>query len=139
MWALLGALVWGVHYNFLARVMQVASPLTVYFIPTLLLVLGLPFYYKTLISDFQAILISSTEIKVMTLVIAFTSVIASVSVYKAIHGSNATLTSLIEITYPLFVALFAYFALKETHLSTLDMIGGGLILVGTGIIIWNAS
>jgi len=95
MWALLGALIWGFHYPMLGRVMQVASPITVYFIPTILLLLGLPLYYKTLIRDFQSILAASTEIKVMTIVIAFTSIIASVSVYKAISSSNATVASLI--------------------------------------------
>lgn len=139
LWALLGAIIWGVHYPLLGKVLQVVSPITAYFIPTILLLLGLPFYYKTLISDVQAILASPLEIKAMTAVIAFTSIIGSISVYKAIHGSNATLASLIEITYPLCVALFAYFVLKETHLSVIDIVGGVLIISGTGIIIWNAS
>lgn len=138
-WALLGAFIWGIHYNFLAKVMQVASPITAYFIPTILLLLGLPFYYKILIDDIRDILASTTEIKAMTVAIAFTSIVGSISVYKAIHGSNATLASLIEITYPLCVALFAYFILKETHLSVVDVVGGLLIISGTGIIIWNAS
>ena len=57
--------------------------------------------------------------------------------YLAISGKNATLASLIEMTYPVFVVLFAYLFYRQVHVTPSVMIGGFMILVGAGLIIYN--
>ena len=138
MYALLGALTWGVHYNLIAKSMTEASPITIYFIPNILLVLTLPVWYKILVSDIQNLIVASNEVRISVVLMMFTSILGTVAVYKAIHMSNATYASLIEIAYPIFVAIFAYLIFKENHLSWEVMIGGAFIMVGTILVIINS-
>lgn len=62
------------------------------------------------------------------------SAVGSLLIYLAIGGKNATIASLIEISYPLFVALFTWIFFRENQLNTLTVIGGGLILLGVGLV-----
>ena len=133
------ALIWGVHYPLVGRAMQVASPITIYILPNIILFLFLPFIYKIVISDYYSIIKSTWDVKLSVFLIMFTSIIGSVGVYKAIHSSNATLASLIEITYPLFVVIFSWLLFRENHLNLPVLIGGLLVIVGTGIIIYFNS
>lgn len=137
MYALLGAMTWGVHYNLVAKSMTEASPWTIYFIPNLLLLISLPFWYKTLLGDIQNLIAASNEVRISVIAMMFTSILGTVAVYKAIHMSNATVASLIEIAYPIFVALFAYIIFRESHLTWEVALGGSLILVGTILVIIN--
>lgn len=51
-------------------------------------------------------------------------------VYCAIKQKNATSVSFIEISYPLFVALFSYFVFQQNHLNMATIAGGALIFAG---------
>ena len=55
--------------------------------------------------------------------------------YFAIGARNATLASLIEISYPLFVVLFAWLFFRETHLNAATAIGGILIMAGVALVL----
>jgi len=138
MYATLAAIVWGVHYPIVGKALTTISPITVYFIPSLVLLVSLPFYYKTLISDYHSLMAADMTVKVSTLALMFTSIAASLLLYKAIHGSNATVASLIEITYPVFVALFAFLLFNENHLNWSVAAGSILVMAGTGLIIYNS-
>lgn len=61
-------------------------------------------------------------------------VLGGYSILMAINLKNATLVGLIEITYPLFTALFAYVLFRETQLTLWNLIGAGFIFAGVGII-----
>jgi drug/metabolite transporter (DMT)-like permease len=64
--------------------------------------------------------------------------IAEFGIGYSIQGKNATLAGLIEITYPLFIALFAYFAFGEAQLSLASALGGTLIFAGVATIYFFA-
>ena len=137
-WALIASVVWGVHYNLIGKALTVASPITLYWLPSILLIAALPFYYKILVEDYYKIIAATADVKVSVVVMIFTSIIASLALYKAVAGSNATIASLIEISYPVFVALFAYLIFGENHLTSWHfVVGGMLILVGTGLVIYG--
>ena len=51
-------------------------------------------------------------------------------IYVAIGEKNATLASLIEISYPFFVALFSWVFFRETQFNLSTAIGGLLVLAG---------
>ena len=55
-------------------------------------------------------------------------------IYKATFLKNATLANLVEISYPVFTALFAYLILKDVQLNWATAFGGLLVLSGVGII-----
>ena len=50
-------------------------------------------------------------------------------------AKNPTLASLIEISYPLFVVLFAWIFFREMQLNTITICGGLLVIAGVAVII----
>ena len=73
----------------------------------------------------------------MIAAIGLTSLLGAVLLYISIAGKNATLASLIEITYPVFVAFFAYLIFRQIHLNTSVVVGGLMVIAGAGLIIYN--
>jgi drug/metabolite transporter (DMT)-like permease len=55
--------------------------------------------------------------------------------YAAMSAKNPTLASLIEISYPLFVVLFAWLFFREMEINTMTICGGLLVIVGVTVII----
>lgn len=62
------------------------------------------------------------------------ALVADVFIGLSIHAKNATLAGLIEISYPIFIVIFAYFLFKEHQLNTATVFGGLLVFVGVFII-----
>jgi drug/metabolite transporter (DMT)-like permease len=55
--------------------------------------------------------------------------------YAAMSAKNPTLASLIEISYPIFVVIFAWVFFREMQLNTLTICGGLLVIAGVSVII----
>lgn len=138
MLALGAALTWGVHYVLLGRALTAISPITMYYLPSLPLLVALPFFYKDLVSDYHSLMSSTFDVKISALIATFTSLIGAIFLYKAIHSSNATVASLIEIAYPVFVVIASWLIFGENHLSVPVVIGGLFVLFGTGLIIYSS-
>jgi hypothetical protein len=81
-WALGAAIIWGIHYPIVGKALTTISPITVYFIPSIILFAALPFYYKTLISDYHSLMSADISVKISTLVLMFTSIAASLLLIK---------------------------------------------------------
>lgn len=139
-YAFSAAIIWGVHYLLLNRALSVISPVTAYWLPTIIMVLGIPLFYKQLQADYQAVMQAEPEIKLAVSTIMFTSFAASICLYKAIQMHyNPVHVSLIEVTYPIFIAIFALIFFSQNHLNLPTMFGGLLILTGTSIVIRYGS
>lgn len=136
-WALASTIFWGVFYVSVGRLVPTISPISMYWLPIIPLTIALPFYYQTVVNDFNTLFVAPTEIKIIAVVAAVSSIIASILFYKSIGLSNATQASLIQITYPIFVAFLAYAIFQENHINWSIISGGFLILVGSGIVIYN--
>jgi len=117
--------------------MTVLSPLTAYWMPTIIMVLGLPFFYKQMISDWQTAMTATWDVKLAVGTIMFTSFMASWCLYKAIQMHNPVHAGLIEMMYPIFVATFGLLLFQENHFDLPTIIGGLLILGGAGIIVYS--
>jgi drug/metabolite transporter (DMT)-like permease len=63
-----------------------------------------------------------------------TSAAGALLIYMAIGEKNATLASLIEISYPFFVAIFAWLFFRETQFNWPTVMGGAMILGGVGVV-----
>ena len=50
-------------------------------------------------------------------------------------AKNPTLASLIEISYPIFVVVFAWLFFREMQLNAMTLFGGLLVLAGVSVII----
>ena len=67
---------------------------------------------------------------VWLVVAVVSSAAGALLIYIAIGEKNATLASFIEISYPFFVAVFAWLFFRETQFSWPTVFGGLLILGG---------
>jgi drug/metabolite transporter (DMT)-like permease len=63
-----------------------------------------------------------------------TSGVGALLIYMAIGEKNATLASLIEISYPLFVAFFAWLFFRETQFNFATVGGALLIVSGVSVV-----
>lgn len=63
-----------------------------------------------------------------------TSGIGALLIYMAIGEKNATLASLIEISYPVFVAFFAWLFFRETQFNLSTVVGAGMIIGGVTVV-----
>ena len=59
-----------------------------------------------------------------------TGVIAEACTLYAIAGNGAAYAAFGELAYPLFILLFGFLIYGQTGLSVMQIIGGGLILLG---------
>jgi drug/metabolite transporter (DMT)-like permease len=97
----------------------------------------MPIFLRGLAGDVDNFKLLPLQEQCSILAIAVTSTAGAVLLFLSIDSKNATLTSLIEISYPIFVVVFAYLLFKQVHLNLSMMIGGLLILAGAAIIIVN--
>ncbi|MEO6054603.1 MAG: EamA family transporter [Chthoniobacterales bacterium] len=139
--ALAAAIIWGINYAASGRVLSRGmSPSTLFFIDTLfalLLVSGtLIFQGKTGRIITEVKMLGGDIFWLVTAMCCATA--AALLILMAIEGKNATVASLIEVSYPLFVAVFAWLFFRELQLSWQTAIGGMLILLGV-FVVWRSN
>ena len=135
--ALGAALIWGIHYplvDFALKRISVFSVLLLTVLPILLLT---PVFLRDLAHDLNAVRSLSVMEQGTIAAISLTSLLGAVLLYLSIAGKNATLASLIEITYPIFVVFFGYIMFRHLHLNASVVVGGLLVIAGAGLIIYN--
>lgn len=135
--AIAAALIWGLHYPLVEYALKRVSIPSVLLLTATPLVLLLPLYQQTLKHDYVVWQTLPWSERLPILAIALTSLFGAVLLYVSITGKNATLASLIEISYPVFVATFAYILFRESHVSASVLIGAALVFTGVALIIWH--
>lgn len=135
--ALGAALMWGVHYPLVGFALQRISLFGVLLISVIPIFVLAPFFAAQLNTDIQNFRSLPASEQWMVSVIGFTSLAGAAFVFLAISSKNATLASLIEITYPVFVALFSYLMFRHVHVNASVIIGGLMVIAGAGLIIYN--
>jgi drug/metabolite transporter (DMT)-like permease len=132
--ALAAAVVWGIHYPLVDHALKKLS------LPGVLLLTALPILLLSLLTlrhlqnDIGVLQAASWPERLLLLAPALTSLAGSVLLFAAIGSKNATLASLIEISYPAFVVLFAWLLFKEMHLNTSALLGSALVMSGVVLI-----
>jgi drug/metabolite transporter (DMT)-like permease len=136
-YALAAAIIWGISYAASGRVIERGmTPLVFFFLYTLFgaaaaaAALALAGKTGTLFSEFRAL----GSDWVWLLVAVVSSAAGALLIFIAIAEKNATLASLIEISYPFFVAFFAWLFFRDTQFSWPTILGGLLILGGVGVV-----
>ncbi|GAB4514480.1 MAG: hypothetical protein Tsb0026_19830 [Sulfuricaulis sp.] len=131
------ALIWGIHYPLVDHALKKISLVSVLLLTALPIAALALFFHRTLVADYAVWVALDTGPKVRILALALTSLLGSVLLFLSIAGKNATLASLIEISYPVFVVVFAYLLFREIHVNPSVIIGGLLVFAGVTMIIWN--
>jgi drug/metabolite transporter (DMT)-like permease len=135
--ALGAAIVWGIHYPLIDFAMKRLSVYSVLLISVIPIVLLMPVFLRGVARDVQIYRALPLSEQWLIAVVAVTSTLGALFLYTAVSGRNATLASLIEITYPVFVVFFAWLFFRQLHVNLSVIAGGILILVGAGLIIYN--
>lgn len=81
-------------------------------------------------------LTSSRHVMVLMTVVTIVFIAAECCIGFSISGKNATLAALLEISYPLFTAIFAMLLFREAIPSFITLVGAVLIGMGVAIISW---
>lgn len=131
------AVAWGIHYPLLDFAMKRISVYGVLLLSVIPILFLMPLFLRELASDVDAFKLLPGKEQWMILAVAITSTAGAALIYLSINSKNATLPSLIEITYPVFVVIFAYLLFRQIHVNLSVMIGGLFILTGAIIIIYN--
>ncbi len=138
LYATAASAMWGLSYALHEQIYRHLSIYTTIALHTLVIsiiffVMG--WYKDALRADFTVL---GTSTRVLILFVSSILVFAAAEFFIAmsIVAKNATLAGLIEISYPLFIALFAYILFKETALNGGIILGGMVIFIGVGIVFW---
>ena len=131
------ALVWGIHYPLIDNALKKLSVVSVLLLTAIPIVVVAPLFHRTLAADLQTFSELPWVARAVILALSLTSLCASVLLFVSIDSKNATLASLIEISYPVFVVLFAYILFREVHLNSSVLVGALLVFLGVGIIVLN--
>ena len=135
--ALGAAITWGIYYPLVDMALKRVSLYSVILLSMIPVLLVMPLFIKTLDNDITTWKSLPLNEQWVIACIGLIGLVGEVLVYLAISGKNATLASLIEMTYPVFVVLFAYLFYRQMDVTPSVMVGGMMILVGAGLIIYN--
>lgn len=135
--ALGAAITWGIYYPLVDMALKRVSLYSVILLSMIPVLLVMPLFIRTLDTDITTWKALPASEQWIIACLGLIGLVGEVLVYLAISGKNATLASLIEMTYPVFVVLFAYLFYRQMHVTPSVLIGGLMIMVGAGLIIYN--
>lgn len=142
-YSILASILWGVHFNLIVKVSSILprdiyTPLTLFFITASSIWLAVPIAHQKIFSNLHTIWHAEPQIRISAILLVFTTIIAATLLNSAMQlSSNATLASLLDITYPVFVALVAWLVFREGTFDWTILVGGTLIFSGAMLIIWK--
>jgi drug/metabolite transporter (DMT)-like permease len=141
--SIVAAVIWGLHFNLVVKVSNVLprdiyTPLTLFVITSVSALLLLPVIHQKVFANMVTLWHASDDIRISLVVLIFTTIVAANLLYIAMQLSpNPTVAALLDITYPIFVALVAWLLYRENHLDWSVLVGGGLIFSGAMLIVWK--
>ena len=139
-WAILAttaSIMWGLAYAVSEKVLRAGIHPSILMVSSAMI--SLPLFatlaiYLGHIKPGLAILENQPSLIAIIILQALAIVIGSYMIFLAMGMKNATLVNMIEITYPLFTALFAYLIMRDVQLNAWTLLGGVFIMTGLGII-----
>lgn len=130
----LASITWGMIYSLDQRILQRVSPTLVIFINTGIVMMAfLPVVLFEKETMTQLLRVDKRTLCII-FVTAMLSIAANWFILKGIKDLDASIASMIEISYPIFVAIFSFLFFR-TAISPATILGGALILVGSMIVI----
>lgn len=128
------AVLWGIHYPLLDHALKKVSLPTVLLLTALPVMFLVPLFHQAVSDDYRTLVEMPWRERLFVLALAVTSLAATVLLFLSIGAKNATFASIIEISYPLFVALFAYLLFRDGDINSSVILGGALIMAGVTVI-----
>jgi len=129
--SVLAAITWGFDYAFAGQVtkkISVTSFLAIQLFFAFLLTAIVAAFSGHLKKDLLVVNSTRQLLAYMIFgIIAFTA--GNLFILGSIQAKSATLAGMVEISYPLFIALFSYLLFKENQLNAATIFGGVLIFL----------
>lgn len=136
-YALGAAILWGINYSVSGRVLERGvSPFTLFLLDLVFGLLTIGGFVLATGKGRNVILeVRSLGPNWPLLLVVMSCVTAAgLLSFMAIGAKNATLASLIEISYPLFVAFFAWLFFREAQWNWPTILGGAMTLGGVAVV-----
>ena len=133
----IAAILWGLCYAFMEQSLKSISvaTITLFFgIGSIIASLVIPLFGGSAI-NIKPLL--NKESFLIILVVILSARIADVATTYAIQNVSATYAALGEISYPIFIPIFAYLIFSRNQFNLHTIIGGLIILIGVGILIYG--
>jgi drug/metabolite transporter (DMT)-like permease len=135
--ALSAAVMWGIGYNLAEYLLKKGMSASGVILLEALFVLPLYALASVTLGSLKSdvdILWNDKKLIFIMAMGALTMFGGNLFILMSVSGKNASLTSLIEISYPIFVILFAWLFFRELHVNLWTFAGAGLILSGVALI-----
>jgi len=130
-YSLIVAITRGVQYAILDKVLVSVPVVVLCFVSSIFntIFFGILFYLGNYSAHFKKYF-ADKHILWLFILITILYLVSSSLILVAIKNKNATVASLIEISYPIFVVFFSYLFYKNAHINIGTIIGGILVLGG---------
>jgi len=134
--ALSAAALWGLTYAINEQVYKRISVVTSLGVTGMIasIALLLIAYFGGFLKQDVAGILNSKSLIYLVIGESIVLTLAELAIGFSIVQTNATLAGLIEISYPIFIILFAYLIFNENHLSPGLIVGGIMIFLGVVVI-----
>lgn len=135
-YAISAAVLWGLSYILTEKLMKdisMASVLISAAIGSFLFSLCLGLGTGSFSSDWDILKKTGAEAKLFIACI-LVYIAANIFILLSIKAKNATMAGMIEISYPLFTALFAWLLFRESQATAGTFMGAALIIAGIACI-----
>ena len=136
--ALCVAIAWGAVYAMTGKLLMTFSAYSIlifYSACTLVVFLPLWIYRGAVQKDWYAFFDANRGTQFTFILAGIFTVIASYLLYEAISEKNATMASMVEITYPIFTIFFVFLLYREVALTSLGFIGVCIVFAGLYLVL----
>lgn len=134
-YSLAAAILWGVSYSLSEKVLHrvsVSTYLSYSYLFEFLIIFFFGFKTGKLKLDLKTI--NSSTLTLMTLT-ALLQLCGNYCISTSIQGKNASLASIIEISYPFFTIISTYLLFRENQVTTGSIFGAILVFAGVALIL----
>ncbi|KTD43117.1 DMT family transporter [Legionella parisiensis] len=133
--AIIAAILWGFNYALAEKILHSISPITLLALEMIIgaILFTSISFFTTMKRDVE-ILTTDSGLLLLTIVEIVIVLIASYFIAASINLKNATISGIVELTYPIFTIIFTWFLFNQTHVNFSVIVGGVLIFIGVLVI-----
>lgn len=135
------AILWGIAYALSEKILKGALSPAQFLAFQGVIALPLFFFFAQVmgggIREGAETLLANKTILIFLIIAALCFVAGNICIFTSVQLKNAALANIIEISYPFFTVLFTWLLFREFSLNPATIIGGILVMAGTGLILWK--
>jgi drug/metabolite transporter (DMT)-like permease len=136
LYAVAASILWGMSYAMLDELLKklsFASIILTSAVASVVFAAGLGLVNKSFSADWEILKTTGRETKLLAISIVI-YIAANLFIMASINAKNATMAAMIEISYPLFTALFAWMFFRSVQVTPGTLAGAALVLAGVACI-----